>query len=52
MADSIVNTRRTYQLADNDTLRTVDYKGARLGHQRKISHKDLMLVNLVIFLVD
>ena len=51
MGDGIVNTGGTDQLADDDTLRAVDHKGAGGGHQGQISHKDIVLTDLVLFLI-
>jgi len=51
MCDSIVDTRGTHELADDNSLCTIDNKCTCLCHQRKISHKDLMLVDLIIFLI-
>ena len=51
MANGIVNARRTHQLADDDTLRSIDHEGARLGHQREISHKNFMFVDLVCLFI-
>ncbi len=49
--DPVINTGTSDQLADDDTLGSVDHKRAGLSHQRKISHKDLMLTDLVVLLV-
>ena len=51
MCDSIIDTRGTHKLADDNTLSTIDNKSTCLCHQRKISHKDLMLVNLISLLI-
>ena len=53
MSNAIINSRRTHELTDDNTLCTVDNKCTRLCHQRKISHKNLMLVNLIsLFIVE
>ena len=51
MGDSVINSRRPHELAYDNTFRTVDHKGSCLCHQRKISHKDLVFVYLIIFLI-
>ena len=51
MGNSIINARGTHKLTYNDTLRAIDHKGSRAGHQRQIAHKDLMLVDLIRLLV-
>ena len=43
-------TRRTVQLADDNTLGTVDYKGALGGHQRNFAHEHLFLLGTFFFL--
>ena len=51
MADSIVDTGGTHQLADDYPLCSVDHEGARVRHKRKVAHKNLVLVDLVLVLV-
>ena len=51
MCNTVVNTGGTHQLADNNTLSTVDDKGSGIRHQRQISHKDLMLFDLTGLMV-
>ena len=51
MGNRVIDAWRTYQLADNYTLGSIDYKGASLCHQRKVSHENFMFVDLVIFFV-
>ena len=51
MVNAVVNTRRTHQLADNNTLCAVNNKGAGGRHKREISHENLMLTDLVFFAV-
>ena len=51
MTYSKINTRRTYKLADDNTLSSVYNEGTCLGHKRKITHEDLMLDDLVVLLV-
>ena len=49
MTDSVIDTGRTNQLADNNTLRTIDDKGTGLSHQGKVTHKDLLLRHIGLF---
>src|SRR5699024_12556091 len=42
MCDSVVNARRTYKLAYDDTFRTIDDKSTCLRHNRQIAHQDLV----------
>ena len=49
---SIINTGGTNQLGNNDTLCTVDDEGAAWCHDRKITHKDVLLFYLSGFLVQ
>ena len=49
--DVIVNTRRTYQLADDNTLSAVDHKSTVLSHQREVTHVDLVLMELILLLI-
>ena len=51
MINCIVNAGRTNQLAYDNSLRTVDYKGTGFCHQRKITHKDLMFADLFLLLI-
>ena len=51
MSDSVVDTGRTNQLADDNTFRAVDHKSTGLSHQRKIAHENLMLTDLFLLLV-
>ena len=51
MVNTIVDTRGTYQLADDDTLRAVDHESSRLCHKRQITHENLMFVDLIRFLI-
>ena len=51
MVNAIVDAGGTHQLADYDTLRPVDYKRSSFGHQGQISHKYLMFINFIRFLV-
>ena len=46
MADSIVDTRGTNELADDDTLSAVDHKGSGFGHEGQVSHEYLLQVDL------
>ena len=53
MTHAIVDTRGTHKLADDNTFCTVDNEGARVCHQRQISHEYLMFVHLIfIFIVQ
>ena len=51
MRNTVINTRGTNQLADDYTLSTVDHEGTGCCHQRQVSHKDLMLIDLIVFMV-
>ena len=51
MLHGIVDARRTNQLAYDYTLRTIDHEGTGTCHKRKISHEDLMLIDLTGFVV-
>jgi hypothetical protein len=51
MVNAIIDAGGTHQLADNDTLRSVDYEGSGLGHQRQIAHENLMFVDFICFLI-
>ena len=52
MSDSVINARRTYQLADDNTLGTIDHKRTGRCHQRQVAHEDLVLRDLVLLLID
>ncbi len=52
MVDAIIYTGGTNELRYDNSLCAVDYKGTRVCHQRQISHKDLMLVDFVLILVN
>ena len=45
----IVHAGGTYDLRDDDTLSTVDDKGAARGHEREVAHEDLLLLDLLGF---
>src|SRR5690606_4217047 len=49
---AIIDARRANQLADDDPLRAVDDERALFGHEREVSHKDLLLLDLARLLVD
>ena len=51
MSDSVVDTGRTNQLADDNTFCAIDYESTGLSHQRKITHEDLMLTDFFLLLV-
>ena len=51
MSNPVVNAGRTDKLAYDNTLRPIDYKGSRLGHQRQVPHEDFVFVDLVILFV-
>ena len=51
MTDRIVDTGRTNQLADDNTFRSIDNEGSVFCHERKITHENLMLVDLVVLFV-
>ena len=43
-------TRRAVQLADDDTLSTIDNKGALGGHERNFAHEHFFLLGTFLFL--
>ena len=49
---AIIDTGRTHQLGDDDTLGTIDDEGAGIGHQGEISHVDVGFLDLASDLVD
>ena len=49
---AIVHTGAADHLRYNNTLCTVDDKGAALGHQREIAHENFLLLDLAGFLVQ
>ncbi len=49
--DAVVDARGTDQLGDNDTLCAVDDERAGLGHERQISHEDLLLLDFLLVLL-
>ena len=49
--DCIVDTRRTNQLADDNSLCTIDYECTCLCHKWKITHEDIMLCNFTCFFI-
>ena len=51
MCDCIIDARRTYQLADDYSLCTVDHEGTGCCHQWQISHKDLMLIDFIVLFI-
>ena len=51
MRDIIIDAGGTNELADNDSLGAIDDKGAGISHQRKITHEDLMFLDLSVFFV-
>ena len=48
----VIGTRGTYELADDDTLSTVDDERTRIRHQWEITHEDFLLFNLARLAVD
>ena len=46
-----VNAGGTDNLGDDDAFRTVDDKGAALGHDREIAHEDFLFLDLLRLLV-
>ena len=52
MSNPVINAGGTDKLAYDNTLRAVDHKGACLRHKRQITHKDLVLGNLVLLFVN
>ena len=51
MGDPVIDARRTHKLADDDTFSSVDDKCTCLCHQRKVSHEDLMFIDLISLLI-
>ncbi len=52
LVNSIIDTGRTDQLADDDSFRAIDHKGAGRGHQRKVAHEDFLFLDFPLrFLV-
>ena len=51
VGNPIIDTRRTHQLADDNTFRSVNHEGSRIRHQGQISHENIMLADLIIFLI-
>ena len=51
MINRIINSGGTNELADDDTLCTVDHKCTCLCHQRQVTHKYLMLIDFVCFFI-
>ncbi len=47
-----IDARAAHQLADDDPLGAVDDEGAGIGHERKIAHEDLLLLDLAGLLVE
>ena len=43
-SNAIISAWRTYQLADNNTLSTINNKGTRSSHQREIPHEYLRIL--------
>ena len=51
MAYGIVDTRRSDELAYDNTLGAIDHKGTRCGHKGKVSHKNIVAYDLSAFLI-
>ncbi len=49
---SIVCTRRTNQLADDNALCTVDDKRTGIRHKREIAHEHFLLFNFACLTID
>ena len=49
---AIIDTGRTHQLGDDDTLGTIDDEGTGIGHQGEISHVDVGFLDLAGDFVD
>ena len=47
----IIDAGRTDQLADDDSLSTVDHEGTGIGHQGQIAHEDLMLLHIILIFI-
>ena len=52
MVHAIIDTGRTHQLGNDDTLGTIDDEGTGIGHQGEISHVDVGFLDLAGDLVD
>ncbi len=52
VAHAVIDARRTDELGDDDALRTVDDKSAAIGHQGKVSHEDILFLDLAGLLVE
>ena len=44
--------RQTHELTDNNSLSTIDHKCACCGHQRQISHENLMFIDFFCLFVN
>ena len=40
------DARRAVHLANDDTLRAVDHKGALVGHERHVAHEDVLFLDI------
>src|SRR5690606_34748053 len=49
---TVIHAGRADQLAYDDTFGAIDDKRALFGHERKVSHEDLLLLDLARLLVD
>ena len=52
VAHPVIHTRRTHELGDDNTLRSVNHKSAAVRHEREITHIHFVLFNLARFLID
>ena len=51
LVNSVVDTRGTNQLGNDNTLCTVDHKGSGSGHQREVTHEDFLLLDFLLVLL-
>ena len=51
LVNSVVDTRGTNQLGNDNTLRAVDHKGSGSGHQGEVTHEDFLLLDFLLVLL-
>ena len=49
---AVVGARRANELADDDTLCTIDDERTRIGHEREIAHEDFLLFDFACLAID
>ena len=52
MRHTVVHAGRTDKLRNNNALRTVDYEGTAVCHEREIAHIDFAFFNFARFFVE